>query len=228
MPHPKFLALFAAILGAQATTATPVNIDVFELAETSIGTKAQFEAGSVSWFWSSSQGVPLDTVQQKRQSGQYITNTHLVGDGNPHQNRKVQQVTQKSICPGEECSASKTDSTTVGYSVNIGGSYSWINGGFSVSESKTDGETHACPNSGHDTVCVWRSYEVTAYTVADTTCYYFNGASSMCSGDSNQRVIYSPNDCQNDSPYLCKYDGDCQSKEDSYLITDGPAGGPPC
>ncbi|KAI5246850.1 hypothetical protein E4T43_02301 [Aureobasidium subglaciale] len=85
MPHPKFLALFAAILGARATTATPVNIDVFELAETSIGTKAQFEAGS--------QGVPLDTVQQKRQSGQYITNTHLVGEDNPHQNRKVQQVT---------------------------------------------------------------------------------------------------------------------------------------
>lgn len=76
-------------------------------------------------------------------------------------------------------------------------------------------------------MCIWYSYGVTAYTVSATSCYYFNGAASMCR-NLGDRTLFSPNNCQPGQPY-CVRGSACRSENQGYYVKDNaPAGGPPC
>ncbi|KAI1116085.1 hypothetical protein F5Y14DRAFT_407999 [Nemania sp. NC0429] len=171
--------------------------------------------------------IALGRTLRTRQSGQYLTNTVLVGDGNPHQVPWDQQVSASQECgDASTCAVSVTTEHTIEYSFSIEGAYEWISGGFSVGESYTDGESHECGGSTGETVCVWRRYQYTAYTVADETCYYFNGAASDCT-TSDSYVTSSPNNCQT-GEFFCETGDTCSSEGAGYWEENTGAGGPPC
>ncbi|KAI3319580.1 hypothetical protein HD806DRAFT_538930 [Xylariaceae sp. AK1471] len=147
--------------------------------------------------------IQLGKLLGSRQSGTYITNTNLVGDGDPHQ-----------VDYGN-CSVSVTHEHSVEFSFSVGGAYQWISGGFSVAETFTDGEAHECGGDEGDRVCVWRTYKYTAYTVAETTCYQFNGLTYDCTTGSSF-VINSPNDCQPGNFYCVTGDA-CRTDDEGYF-----------
>ncbi|KAI0468007.1 hypothetical protein F4859DRAFT_492383 [Xylaria cf. heliscus] len=162
-----------------------------------------------------------------RQSGAYITNTNIVGDGNPHQVPWDQQVSYKQSCGGASaCSVSVEKEHTISYGWSVGIGYEWVDGGFEVEESWTDGEAHECQGSADQTVCVWRVYQYTAYTVADTKCYYFNGAASDCT-TSEPYVLSSPNKCQKGGFY-CKTGSQCGDDGYGFWKPNTGFGGPQC
>ncbi|KAI1158759.1 hypothetical protein F5B18DRAFT_66758 [Nemania serpens] len=171
--------------------------------------------------------IQLGKVLRTRQSGQYITNTVIVGNGDPHQVPWEQQVSINQDCgSAASCAVSVTKEHTIEYSISVGAGAEWISGGFGVAESFTDGESHECSANTGETVCVWRTYNYTAYTVADETCYYFNGAASDCTtGD--PYVTSSPNNCQT-GEFFCETGSGCTTDGDGYWEPNTGAGGPPC
>lgn len=72
--------------------------------------------------------------------------TRLAGDGDPHQNYLEKQVTSNIDCnEAKTCSITKINSHTVGWSVGVSASDGeFITGGFSVSKTKTTGESKTC------------------------------------------------------------------------------------
>ncbi|KAI0191387.1 hypothetical protein EV127DRAFT_407331 [Xylaria flabelliformis] len=162
-----------------------------------------------------------------RQSGVYITTTNLVGDGNPHQVPWDQQISTKQNCgSAAACSVTVTKEHTLTYGWSVGVGYEWVSGGFSVEESFTDGESHECQGNKGQTVCVWRVYQYTAYTVADTKCYYFNGVASGCT-TSKPYVLSSPNKCQKGGFY-CKTGSECSNDGYGFWKPNTGFGGPQC
>ncbi|KAI5357779.1 hypothetical protein Slin14017_G117920 [Septoria linicola] len=180
-------------------------------------------------FASTEAGLPISLNSiVARQSGVYRTGTARVGNGDPHQNPYQQQVTQSLRCgPGGGCSVSISHSHSISWTASANAAYGWISGGFSVSESYSTGRTYTCNGNAGGDVCIWYSYGVTAYTVRSTQCYYYNGQASMCR-DLGTRVLFSPNNCQQGSPY-CVRGSACRSENQGYYVTaNAPAGGPPC
>ncbi|KAI1118703.1 hypothetical protein F5Y14DRAFT_461546 [Nemania sp. NC0429] len=162
-----------------------------------------------------------------RQSGVYITHTQNVGDGNPHQVPWAQQISNNQGCgTASGCAVSVTHEHTLSYGWSIGAGYEWINGGFSVERSVTDGEAHECSAGKGQKVCVWRIYDYTAYTVQDHRCYYFNGAASGCTTSASY-VLSSPNKCQRGSFY-CKTGSQCTFEGDGFWKPNTGFGGPRC
>ncbi|KAI1195413.1 hypothetical protein F5X97DRAFT_345724 [Nemania serpens] len=170
---------------------------------------------------------PDGPVLYSRQSGVYITTTNKVGDGNPHQVPWAQQISQNQGCgSASQCTVGVSYEHTLTYGWSVGVGYEWISGGFSVEESFSDGETHECTANKGQTVCVWRIYNYTAYTVTNQKCYYFNGAASNCV-TSGSYVLSSPNKCQR-GPYYCKIGSQCTWDGDGFWKPNTGFGGPPC
>ena len=94
----------------------------------------------------------------------------LVGDGDPHTDYLHKQVSDPLSCgqggsSSDGCSVSYLKSYTIGWSVNVGGTVSWLSGGFSVQESVTTGNSYTCNAASGETVCVWANIPHIAYTV---------------------------------------------------------------
>ncbi|KPM37924.1 hypothetical protein AK830_g8633 [Neonectria ditissima] len=149
--------------------------------------------------------------------------TKLVGDGNPHQNYYLEQLSETINCgSADSCSVgeSQSQSITVGFSVSAT-LWEWLTGGFDVSVSWTTGNTYTCTADAGETVCIWYNTAHTAYTVQ-------NADSGPClnSPVGDSFVLYSPNANNDGGGYYCVV-GTCRSQTNGYWNYDGPAGGPP-
>ncbi|KAF1938209.1 hypothetical protein EJ02DRAFT_474332 [Clathrospora elynae] len=136
-----------------------------------------------------------------------ISNTDVVkvGDGNPHQNYLLKQISENIDCgAAPSCTVGETKSTsyTIGFS---GGGSQWISGGFDVSKSWSTGNSYSCTGAKGDRVCIW-------YNTAHTAC-------------NAPYVLKSPNSKNQGGGYYCVI-GTCRSKGDEYWNNNGRAGGP--
>jgi hypothetical protein len=157
--------------------------------------------------------------------------SYLAGNGNPHQNYVYTQKGDTFACPGT--SSTQSFSVTVGWSVSGGISAPWISGGFSVSQSKTEGYSFngAClgdHNGLHaDQGCLQQAMAMTAYTVDEWVEY-----SGNCPGDrQNHRVgtavIFSPNEDKGHQWFASANFGGflgCSWNNDQLKYAAGPPG----
>ncbi|CZR64860.1 uncharacterized protein PAC_14759 [Phialocephala subalpina] len=117
--------------------------------------------------------------------------TTIIGDGNPHQNYLLKQLSENIDCAtAPSCSVCQKESMsyTIGWSSSATAD-EWLTCGFDVSVSWTTGNTYSCTGNSGDTVCVWYNTAHTAYTVQ-------NGAYNDCTRFSplgGTLVMYSPN-----------------------------------
>lgn len=158
--------------------------------------------------------------------------TELNGNGNPHQNFVYKQVSGTTDCTNNPSgSAAVVNSQSVGWSISVGGTANFINGGFSVSETTSTGydNSFGCStNSGTHTgsLCVFERIQLTAYTVQSRECIDSTCGATTC-GSWATSVIYAPNSNQGD----CYYDNfqlnlPCQGLDAEHYVYSGPAGGP--
>lgn len=120
---------------------------------------------------------------------------------------------------GRTCSIQHSESYTIGWSVNFGGSYNWIDAGFSVQKSVETGNAHTCDGNARDYFAIWRETGTTAYTVHNLS---LNQCSSSVGGNF---IIWSPNRDDKYSRYYCVYGRNyVRQKGDRYL--DKSAGRP--
>ncbi|KAF9761351.1 hypothetical protein IL306_003848 [Fusarium sp. DS 682] len=168
------------------------------------------------------RGAELE--ERQYQCSSWVTNTRLVGNGDPHQNYFHKQLSENINCGNaQSCSVGKTDSEsfTIGFTVSAGGpAATWISGGFGVSESWTTGNSYTCNGGPGETICIWYNIAHTAYTVQDVT-------TNPCTGskESSPYVMFSPNENNSGGGYYCVV-GTCRSKGEGYWDYNGRAGGP--
>ncbi|KAI9808198.1 MAG: hypothetical protein M1825_004655 [Sarcosagium campestre] len=80
------------------------------------------------------------------------------------------QVTEVHSCgSASECTVSKIEERTFGYSVAGGLAIPWVSGGFGVTQEWTSGQQFACTNEKAESVCVWLKVAHTAYMVKPDT-----------------------------------------------------------
>ncbi|PCG96925.1 Hypothetical protein PENO1_065820 [Penicillium occitanis (nom. inval.)] len=162
-------------------------------------------------------------VLDERQCGIWSASSQVVGDGNPHQNYYLKQLSENINCgAADSCSVGQTESVsyTIGWTASATAE-EWLTGGFAVSASWTTGNTYSCNGGSGDTICVWYNTAHTAYTCE-------NGEFNACtgfSGDGDNFVMYSPNSNNVGGGYYCVV-GTCRSQGEGYWNYDGPAGGP--
>ncbi|KAI2618092.1 hypothetical protein GGR54DRAFT_606024 [Hypoxylon sp. NC1633] len=171
--------------------------------------------------------MPTDpTVDVKRDGGPCETSRFLVGDGSPVQHLLHRQVTEPQQCAGQPagCGVSFQNGKSTSYAWNVGLSgtegYGWINGGFSVTKTFTEGSSHSCP-ADNDAVAVWHAMAYTSYQVR--TVY----SGSCLDMDTAPYTIYSPNENNRDSPGFYCVRGDAVRNEgDQYWENNIRSGGP--
>ncbi|KAM0326545.1 hypothetical protein ACHAQA_006414 [Verticillium albo-atrum] len=95
------------------------------------------------------------------------------GNGNPHKWRRHEQLTDRINCGNGECGIEHGVEVSVthqaGFSLSGIGSGDWINGGYSVSWTKTNSQVVVCGGVRNQVVCIygWRRYQ--EYTVVRET-----------------------------------------------------------
>ncbi|OBU00954.1 hypothetical protein VE01_00773 [Pseudogymnoascus verrucosus] len=169
------------------------------------------------------EDAPRSLEERQGACGTWSSYTALEGDGDPHQNYYLNQLSENIECGSSPSCAvghEESKSYTIGFSVS-GSIDSWIGGGFDVSESWTTGNEYTCYGAAGDTVCVWYKTALTAYTVRN---YDYN----QCTGASPRgtAVIKSPNNNNKGGNYYCVMGSACRSQGEGYFDLNGRAGGP--
>ncbi|KAF2147978.1 hypothetical protein K461DRAFT_203549, partial [Myriangium duriaei CBS 260.36] len=143
----------------------------------------------------------------------------LVGDGDPHQNYYMMQVSAPETCADGGCSITHIDEKSQGWSASIdtGDVAEWITGGFEVQQTFTSGNDYTCNGNAGETICVWVKIAKTAYTVQNGDCDDKPNAQPY--------VMWSPNVGNRGGEYYC-VTGSCRNSGDGYEDNTGPAGGP--
>ncbi|KFY39147.1 hypothetical protein V495_06128 [Pseudogymnoascus sp. VKM F-4514 (FW-929)] len=167
--------------------------------------------------------APRSLEERQGACGVWSSYTALEGNGDPHQNYYLNQLSENIQCGSSPSCAvghEESKSYTIGFSVS-GSIDSWIGGGFDVSESWTTGNEYTCYGAAGDTVCVWYKTAHTAYTVRN---YDYN----QCTGASPKgtAVVKSPNNNNKGGNYYCVMGSACRSQGEGYWDNNGPAGGP--
>ncbi|KAF5668652.1 hypothetical protein FHETE_5203 [Fusarium heterosporum] len=155
-----------------------------------------------------------------------VTRTSMIGDGNPHQNYYLKQLSQIQRCgAADSCTVGygTTWSITVGWTANAAAA-GWISGGFAVSQSWGDSSSYSCGGRRGDEICIWYNTAHTAYTVHNMfrdTCSVGNGWEP----NSGSFVMFSPNNQNRGGGFYCVV-GTCRAQGDAYWDYNGRAGGP--
>ncbi|OBT64832.1 hypothetical protein VE03_06403 [Pseudogymnoascus sp. 23342-1-I1] len=171
----------------------------------------------------SAEESPRSLEERQGACGTWSSYTALVGDGDPHQNYYLNQLSENIQCGSSPSCAvghEESKSYTIGFSVSASID-SWIGGGFDVSKSWTTGNEYTCYGAEGDTVCVWYKTAHTAYTVQN---YDYN----QCTGADakGKAVIQSPNNGNKGGNFYCVMGSACRSQGEGYWDLNGPAGGP--
>ncbi|KAG9255765.1 uncharacterized protein F5Z01DRAFT_699546 [Emericellopsis atlantica] len=152
------------------------------------------------------------------------SSTELIGDGNPHQNYRHQQISENIFCGSSDtCTVGHEQSKTftVGWTSEISAD-GWISGGFEVQQSWTSGNEYTCYAHTGETGCVWYNLAHTAYTVHN---HEYNSCVWPTNKYSDPFVMWSPNKNNRGGGYYCVI-GTCRAQGDYYWDLNGRAGGP--
>lgn len=137
----------------------------------------------------------------------------LVGNGDSHQNYFHKQVTENVNCgSAASCAVTKLETYTISYSVDVHGVVPFINGGFTVSESWTSGETYTCNGTPGEALCVWLKVAHTAYTIKLPS-----DANPSCTNQPyGPLVMESPNTDNQGGEYYCVTGSACRGLGQGY------------
>lgn len=128
-------------------------------------------------------------------------------------------------CDRSTCNVATSDSTATAFSLNAQVHvFQWIDGGFAVTATWTESESHGCTGSPGETICMWYRAAYTAYTIQNyenTACE--EGGAQVDKGD--PFVLRSPNANGVGSDFYC-VTGTCRTKGAHYWEVNRRAGGP--
>ncbi|KAJ5116254.1 hypothetical protein N7456_000602 [Penicillium angulare] len=139
----------------------------------------------------------------------------------------AEQYTKNIQCgSASSCSASVTDSTSYTFTFTATAQLTkWINAGFSVAKSWSEGASYTCGGGKDETLCVWYNGAHTRYAVENMKYNYCDTSVWGASIEGGPFDVTSPNSNGQGSYYYCVV-GTCRDKGQGYWNYNGRYGGP--